>query len=461
MEKTSLSFPGEGGAEPSGGNARVAIATLGCKVNQYESAAMAESLENRGLSPAATFAEADYIIINTCTVTGRTDYQSRQLIRRAQRANPRAAVIVTGCYAQTSPQILAGMPGVASVVGNEEKTRIAELIVSLQEGRDGGQGTAGACAGEGAAKSGSWSEGIPFVSRFPGHTRASLKIQDGCNAFCSYCIVPYARGRSRSLEPEEVLARLARLARRGYREVVLTGIHLGDYGKDRRDGTTLAGILRHVEAHRTVDRLRLSSLEPGDIDEELLAVMGAARVVCPHLHIPLQSGDDGILTRMGRKYDRTAFRELVARVLSLRPDMTVGLDVMAGFPGEDEKAFANTMELIASLPVAYLHVFPYSRRPGTAAAAMDRQVREEDKKRRAFALRQLGAEKRHVFLERFIGATLPVLIEGKRDRLKGFSHNYLPVVLKNNDGGSTVNTIVPVRIEGRENDVLVGSPVHG
>jgi len=187
--------------------------------------------------------------------------------------------------------------------------------------------------------------------------------------------------------------------------------------------------------------------------------MGAARVVCPHLHIPLQSGDDDVLTRMGRKYDRTAFRELVARVRSLRPDMTIGLDVMTGFPGEDEKAFENTLELVASMPVAYLHVFPYSRRPGTAAAAMNGQVREEDKKRRALALRQLGAEKRRGFLERFIGATLPVLIEGRKDRLKGFSHNYLPVVLRN-DEGATVNTIVPVRIEDRENDVLVGSPVY-
>jgi len=440
--------------------ARVAIATLGCKVNQYESAAMAADLEKNGLIPAGSLAAADYIIINTCTVTGRTDYQSRQLVRRAQKLNPRAAVIVTGCYAQTAPQVFAGMPGIAAVAGNGDKHRIAAIIAALQAGRPAGGGDGphlSACLPP--EKAGA--EEIPFVSRFPGHTRAFLKIQDGCNAFCSYCIVPYARGRSRSIAMTEVIARIEQLARQGYREVVLTGIHLGAYGEDRQDGATLAGILRHVEAHRPVERLRLSSLEPGEINDEFLNIMRKAQVVCPHLHIPLQSGDDTILSKMGRKYDRIFFRDLAARVQAVRPDMTVGLDVMAGFPGEDEKAFENTRDLIASLPVAYLHVFPYSRRPGTAAARMDGQVREEEKKRRAQVLRELGAAKRRAFLDRFVGATLPVLVEDRKDRVsggsKGFSHNYLPVLIPR-QAAVTANTIVPVKIAGRENEALVGMP---
>lgn len=444
-----------------GQRTRVAIATLGCKVNQYESAAMAECLEKNGLLPAGSLAAADYIIINTCTVTGRTDYQSRQLIRRAQRLNPRAAVIVTGCYAQTAPEVFTRMPGISAVAGNGDKNRIEAIIADLQNRRQAEVTVLGDCSGCSGTPETPGEGDIPFVSRFPGHTRAFLKIQDGCNAFCTYCIVPYARGRSRSIAMPEVISRIERLAGQGYQEVVLTGIHLGAYGEDRQDGSSLAGIVRHVEAHRSIARLRLSSLEPAEINDELLNIMKTAQVVCPHLHIPLQSGDDAILVKMGRKYDRIFFRDLIARVLAVRPDMAVGLDVMAGFPGEDEKAFENTRELIASLPVAYLHVFPYSRRPGTAAARMDDQVSEEDKKRRAQMLRELGTAKRRAFLDRFTGATLPVLVEDRKDRIsghsKGFSHNYLPVNIRK-QAAVTANTIVPVKIAGRENDALVGTP---
>jgi len=444
---------------------RVAITTLGCKVNQYESAAMGESLEKQGFRLVPFSEEADFYIINTCTVTARTDYQSRQLIRRAGKRNPQAAIIVTGCYAQTSPDVFTGMPGVTVVAGTLEKDRIAEIIGEIQKNSQLGKTSGPAPSVQVGDVGGDIMEWkVRPVSGFPGHTRAFLKIQDGCNAFCSYCIVPFARGRSRSISEEDVLKRIQALAGNGYREVVLTGIHLGVFGEDRQDGSSLAGILRHVEKHRIIERLRLSSLEPREITEEVLEIIKSARIVCPHLHIPLQSGDDGVLSSMGRNYDAAFFRDLVAKVCASRPDMTVGMDVMVGFPGEDEKAFENTVALIESLPIAYLHVFPYSRRPGTAAARMGNQVREEDKKRRGQTLRQLGTMKRQAFLGKFIGSTLPVLIERRKDRasgyLKGFSHNYLPVLLQ--DGhAEMVNAIVSVKPELLISGALVGREHHG
>jgi threonylcarbamoyladenosine tRNA methylthiotransferase MtaB len=444
---------------------RVAITTLGCKVNQYESTAMGESLEKHGFRLVPFLAEADYYIINTCTVTERTDYQSRQLIRRTGKANPRAAIIVTGCYAQTAPEVFAGMPEVAVVAGTLEKDRIVEIIREIQKNSPPGK-TSGAAPSVQVGNIGgeikAW--GVRSVSGFPGHTRAFLKIQDGCNAFCSYCIVPFARGRSRSISADEVLERIESLARNGYREVVLTGIHLGAYGEDRQDGSSLAGILHQVEANKTVERLRLSSLEPREITGEILGIMKNAHIVCPHLHIPLQSGDDGILSRMGRNYDTAFFRELMAQVFASRPDLTVGMDVMVGFPGEAEKAFENTVSLLESLPIAYLHVFPYSRRPGTAAARMENQVGEADKKRRGRVLRELGVMKRQAFLERFIGSTMPVLIEKRKDRpsgyLKGFTHNYLPVLLQ--DGrAEMVNTIARVKLASVRAGALIGRAHDG
>jgi threonylcarbamoyladenosine tRNA methylthiotransferase MtaB len=444
---------------------RVAITTLGCKVNQYESAAMGESLEKQGFRLVSFLEEADYYIINTCTVTGRTDYQSRQLIRRAGKVNPQAAIIVTGCYAQTAPDVFAGMPGVTVVAGTLEKDHIVEIIGEIQKNSLIGKTLGSAPSvqvGDIGGDINDWK--VRPVSGFPGHTRAFLKIQDGCNAFCSYCIVPYARGRSRSIGKEEVMERILALARNGYREVVLTGIHLGVYGEDRQDGSSLVGILHQVEESRAIERLRLSSLEPREITEEILEIMKSAHIVCPHLHIPLQSGDDGILSRMGRNYDAAFFRGLTAKVCASRPDLTVGMDVMVGFPGEDEKAFENTVSLIESLPIAYLHVFPYSRRPGTAAARMENQVGEEDKKRRGQMLRELGMMKRQAFLERFIGSTMPVLIEKRKDRqsgyLKGFTHNYLPVLLQDGDG-AMVNTIVSVKLESVRAGAMVGKVHYG
>ena len=442
---------------------RIALATLGCKVNQYESAALAEILENMGFAIAPFDEDADGYIVNTCTVTSRTDFQCRQLIRRAVRRNPGAFVVVTGCYAQVNAAELEGIPGVTVVAGNLDKETIPRIVADLwTEEQDGGQGVVAKrrhvrCFGQRDPFY------APEVKRLPDHTRLFLKIQDGCDGGCSYCIVPRARGRSRSLPPEEVLRRISRSAAAGCQEIVLTGIHLGCYGQDLNPRAGLAAILGQIETRKSIGRLRISSIEPREVTDELLALFKESTIICPHLHIPLQSGDDAILALMNRDYDAAFFGALVEKAVAARPDTAIGLDVMAGFPGEDEAAFERTYRLIEELPVAYLHVFPYSKRPGTKASGMPGQVREEDKKRRAERLRSLGREKKRVFMERFIGQPLQVLLEGRIDKrtgyYRGFSKNYIPVTVV--DGApERVNTVVTVLVDRPDAGGMIGGVVH-
>jgi threonylcarbamoyladenosine tRNA methylthiotransferase MtaB len=432
---------------------KFAMATLGCKVNQCESAGIAETMAVQGMKLVPFEEEADCYIVNTCTVTGRTDYQSRQLIRRAIRRNPASVVVVTGCYAQRSPEEIARIPGVRIIAGNAEKSRLSEFIRELAEGK-GPQ----VRVGDIRSKKRFSSLG---VAAFPEHTRAFLKIQDGCDAFCSYCIVPQARGANRSLPPAEVEEGIYFLAKGGFREVVLTGIHLGAYGRDLIPATDLTAIVRRIAETKPVERLRLSSIEPREIADELISLIGSSGVVCRHLHIPLQSGDDGILAAMNRDYDASFFRNLIQRVHTAVPDIAVGIDVIAGFPGETERAFANTLRLVEGLPVAYLHVFPYSRRPGTAAAEMPDQVPESEKKRRAELLRRVGAAKRQAFAVRSIGTPLTVLIEGRIDKSTGFpvgfSDNYIPVACR---GAAETNRIVRVLPGSFRNGRLIGEVIH-
>jgi len=403
---------------------KVAISTLGCKVNQYESAGILEALDKRIYTVVPFNEMADWYIINTCTVTKRTDYQSRQLIRRAIRKNPEASVIVTGCYAQIASEEIARIPGVFLIAGTAEKEAIPSLLQKHAMGKP-------------QIFVGNIAKIHPYsglVTRtFPGRTRAFLKIQDGCNSYCSYCIIPYARGRSRSLPEQDVINQIEILARAGYHEVVLTGIHLGMYGQDILPPTNLLNVLRNVDTNGTVERLRLSSIEITEISDEMLRLMADSRILCRHLHIPLQSGDDGILSAMKRNYDSTFFRDHVQKICCTIPDIAIGLDVMAGFPGEKEDAFENTLRLIEALPVAYLHVFPYSDRPGTAASKLEGPIGEDEKKRRVKILRDLGQKKRNSFAGIFEGKMLSVLVEDKNDRatglMKGFSDNYIPVLI--------------------------------
>lgn len=430
---------------------RVAIATLGCKVNQCESAGIAASLKARGMTVVPFETEADGYVINTCTVTARTDYQSRQLIRRAIRKNPQAVILVTGCYAQRNPDEIARIPGVRFIAGNVEKEAIPDILCDMTAGkpqvRVGDIRLSRAISHLGATV-------------FPEHTRAFLKIQDGCNAFCSYCIVPHARGPSRSLAPEAVIEQITAIAGAGYREVVLTGIHLGAWGRDLKPPADLATLIGRIARGSGPERLRLSSIEPREITTELITLMGDLPGICRHLHIPLQSGDDGILAAMGRDYHAAFFRDLVARLSAAVPGLAVGIDVMAGFPGETEEAFANTLDLVTEMPVAYLHVFPYSKRPKTPAAAMAGQIPEEEKKRRAERLRVVGAAKRQAFAERFIGSPLAVLVEGRKDKNSGlpvgFSDNYIPVAVR---GSVAANRIVRVMPEAFRGGVLIADVI--
>ncbi|ABC78174.1 tRNA 2-methylthioadenosine synthase -like protein [Syntrophus aciditrophicus SB] len=429
---------------------KAAIATLGCKVNQYESEGLGEALTRRGYTMVPFSSVADCYIINTCTVTARTNYQSRQIIRKAIRNNPEAVIVVTGCYAQTAPAEIAGIPGVTLIAGHAEKDQIPDLIARLLKERL-------------EIRVGDIGQTRQFSSlaatRFKDHTRAFLKIQDGCNAWCSYCIIPSARGRSRSLAEGSVLEQLAHMGRTGYREVVLTGIHLGAYGQDFSPQSSLVDLLRKVEEQHPVERLRLSSIEPTEISDDFIALLRQSALLCPHLHIPLQSGDDSILTRMKRHYTTSFFKDLLEKLCRAIPDLAIGIDVIAGFPGEGEAAFERTVELIESLPVAYLHVFPYSVRPGTPAAAMPDQVSPDEKKKRAEILRTLGTRKREAFARRFHGRSLRVLVEERRERSsglrKGFSGNYLPILMTNADA-SQVNQLVQVQIENIDGTRISG-----
>jgi threonylcarbamoyladenosine tRNA methylthiotransferase MtaB len=434
---------------------KVALTTMGCKVNQYESAALAEDLRKKGFSLVSFRSPADIYIINTCTVTTFSDFQARQLIRRAKRANPQAKIIVTGCYAQVAAADIAVLNGVNLVVGNDQKHTIPAL---LQKGAINPKGT----LSDDIFQQKHFCE-MP-LTKFSERTRAFLKIQDGCNAFCSYCIVPFARGKSRSLPPENVLEAVTKFAQNSYKEIVLTGIHLGAYGHDLNPRTNLTSILSQIINCRKDVRFRLSSIEPREITDELLHLLNKEDILCPHLHIPLQSGDDKILQLMRRNYDSYFYRMLIEKISAAISDLAIGVDVMVGFPGEGDAEFNNTFKLLQDLPVAYLHVFPYSERPGTAAQKLYPQVPEKIKKERASILRNLSSKKRSEFTLRFLGKKLDVLVEKTKDKktglMKGFSNNYLPVLLENKDS-SVANMVVKICAEKYQDGKLYGKIIPG
>jgi len=433
---------------------KVAISTLGCKVNQYESAGILEKLDKTIFLPVPFHTKADCYIINTCTVTGRTDYQSRQIIRRAIRINPDASIIVTGCYAQVAPEDIARIPGVTLIAGTAEKENISQIIKHLVKGDP-------QLLVSDIRQAREFSRLSPL--KFPGRTRAFLKIQDGCNSFCSYCIVPYARGPSKSLPEREVFHKIETLARTGYREMVLTGIHLGGYGEDLVPPSNLINVLNYVEKNKSVERLRLSSIEITEITDDMIRLMKKSSTVCRHLHIPLQSGDDRILSAMRRNYDSAFFKKRMEEIHQALPDIALGIDVMVGFPGEGEETFTTTLKLVEELPVAYLHVFPYSERPGTPAKELPGKVNEVVKKKRSEIMRNLGRLKTNTFAERFIREELAVLVEDKKDKdtgfMKGFSDNYIPVVIRNGNS-SLVNHIVNVIPDESRDGKLYGRIVH-
>ncbi len=395
---------------------RIAFTTLGCKINQYETDRMRQDLESRGGAIVPFTGEADVYVINTCSVTARTDYQCRQAIRSAVRRGKGATVVVTGCYAETRPDDIRKIAGVDLVLGNQEKGAIAQRLLP-DDASPAQSGPAHETAG---------------ISTVHGRTRGFLKIQDGCDSRCTYCIVPVARGPSRSVPPEQVLKQFDDLVQAGCPEVVLSGIHIGRYGADRSAGPDLAGLVRDLLKRRGNARIRVSSIEPNEISQELIELIGEG--FCRHLHIPLQSGDDTILAAMNREYTTLAYRKLLDSLARSVPGIALGADVMVGFPGEGDAQFRNTLDLIESSPLTHLHVFSYSPRPGTPAASMSRQVPEKMKKERSELLRDLGQRKNLVFRRSFVGKELVAVVEDKRDALsrclKGLSDNYIRLTLK-------------------------------
>jgi len=434
----------------------VSVATLGCKVNQFESEALTDALEQREYAVVPFEEGADVTIINTCTVTHRADFQSRQMVRRASRSNPNSLIIVTGCYPQVEPDAFTKMKGVHYLLGNGEKSRIPDFLSSMEQGK-----FPRVQVGD-IQKERLFSE-IPLHS-FHRHTRAFLKIQDGCNAYCSYCIVPHARGRSRSLPPERVVQNLKALKERGFKEVVLTGIHLGAYGFDFDPPFPLEKLVRQLEKEETPDRIRLSSIEPGDFSPELISALSQSNKICPHLHIPIQSGDDEILEKMERGYDRSFLSDLVHELHLRISKLSIGADVIVGFPGETEEKFNHTVGLVESLPFSYLHVFPFSRRKGTPAFQFPRGVDEKEIKRRAEAMRELGWQKRRAFYHQFLNQELSVLVEDRKEketgRWKGLSRNYIPVLLTHPNGTeghrNGVNHECAVRVIGLAEKGVIG-----
>jgi len=425
---------------------RIAITTLGCKINQFESAAMTEALEQDGYSMVPFSETADIYVINSCTVTAKTDAESRRLIRRATRLNPEARVVVTGCYAQMAGEDLLKLEGVNLILGNSEKRDIAGFIRGL-ELQDQPKAVVSDIS---LQKSG---ESAPLES-FAEHTRAFLQVQNGCDARCAYCIVPFARGASRSVAPQEALDGMASFAAKGFKEIVLTGIHLGGYGLDLAPPTNLLALLNQVEQHAVVNRLRIGSVEPTEVSQEMIEFMAKSSIVCPHLHLPLQSGSDGVLSRMNRGYTTELFRGVAQSLVQAMPDICIGTDVIAGFPGETEEEFAETYRFIEGLPLAYLHVFPFSPRPGTPAATMTPQLHSRVIKERAEALRLLSESKKNSYAASFVGRELQVLVQKDAGGRKGLSRNYLSVLIEGGEG--LFNNEVTVLITGSNGGELIG-----
>ena len=395
------------------------IQNFGCRATQADGAALEGLLRERGLKPR-TAAEAELVVLNTCTVTAAADEDLKKSVNRLRRENPAARILVTGCYAQRAPGEIAALDGVTWVVGNSHKTQIADIVLGAEYHSQIHVGEIGAQDEFLAA---------PVTEALGGRTRPNLKIQEGCSNVCSFCVIPSVRGKSRSMALGEVISQVRGLAA-NYREVVLTGINLGRWGRERgfdsgRGPLRLAGLLRILLDETGVELLRLSSVEPMDLSDEMLALMAAEPRIAKHVHAPLQSGSDAVLKRMKRKYRTRHYEDRLLRARALMPDAAFGADVMTGFPGETEAEFAETLAFVDSLPFTYLHVFTYSERPGTAAAGLA-QVPWQLRKERTRRLRELGAAKNLRFRNRMLGRPLRAVT---LDNGTALTENYLQVEL--------------------------------
>ncbi|MGD7044025.1 tRNA (N(6)-L-threonylcarbamoyladenosine(37)-C(2))-methylthiotransferase MtaB [Jeotgalibacillus proteolyticus] len=406
--------------------ATVAFHTLGCKVNHYETEAIWQLFKSNGYDRVEYDHSSDVYVINTCTVTNTGDKKSRQVIRRAIRKNPDAVICVTGCYAQTSPAEIMAIPGVDVVVGTQDRTKMLDYIEQYKNERKPINGVTN------IMKNRVYEE--LDVPAFTDRTRASLKIQEGCNNFCTFCIIPWARGLMRSRDPKEVLHQAQQLVDAGYKEIVLTGIHTGGYGEDMKD-YNLAMLLTDLEKEvKGLKRIRISSIEASQLTDEVIEVIDRSNMVVRHLHIPLQSGSNTVLKRMRRKYTMEFFAERLEKLKKALPGLAVTSDVIVGFPGETEEEFMETFNFINDQKFSELHVFPYSKRTGTPAARMDDQVDEEVKNERVHRLIELSNQLAKEYASRFENEILEVIPEepfkeaSEENLFVGYTDNYLKVV---------------------------------
>lgn len=427
----------------------VCFVTLGCKVNQTESEAMAQLFRNGGYQIVESGERTDVVVVNTCTVTNTGDSKSRQLIRRMIKAHPEAVVVVAGCYAQTSPGEVLQIEGVDLVLGTQDRGKILEFIARVKKEKKPHNAVQ-------AIENASDFEELPILTE-ENRTRATLKIQEGCNNFCTYCIIPYARGPVRSRQPEKALAEAQKLIEAGYREIVLTGIHTGAYGEDFKvkglyADWDLARLIREMGSLPGLRRLRLSSIEPMEFTPELIEAIMTVPVVCPHVHIPLQSGTDTILARMKRPYRTTEYAELLASLRREAPEIAITTDVIVGFPGETAEEHAESLDFIQQCHFAGIHIFPFSRREGTPAASYPHQLPNKVKQERSREMQQIAVHSKQEYTKRFIGREMEVLIEQVDAQGKAVGHtaNYLTVELscgtgKNWTGGELIK--IPLQRE--------------
>lgn len=420
----------------------VAFHTLGCKVNHYETEAIWQLFKAEGYERKEYESTADVYVINTCTVTNTGDKKSRQVIRRAIRSNPDAVIAVTGCYAQTSPAEIMAIPGVDIVVGTQDRTKLLGLIEQFKVERQPINGV------RNIMKTRVYEE--LDVPAFTDRTRASLKIQEGCNNFCTFCIIPWARGLMRSRDPQEVLKQAQQLVDAGYKEIVLTGIHTGGYGEDMKD-YNLAMLLRDLEEQvHGLKRIRISSIEASQISDEVIEVLANSKKVVPHLHIPIQSGSDTVLKRMRRKYSMDFFADRLVKLHKALPGLAVTSDVIVGFPGETEEEFLETYHFIKDHKFSELHVFPYSKRTGTPAARMENQVDEEIKNERVHRLITLSDQLAKEYASRYEGEIVEVIPENRFNEnqeqglYEGYTDNYLKVVFPGSE--DMIGEVVKVKI---------------
>ena len=442
---------------------------FGCRASQADGAALKKQFLQAGLGEARGTDSTDVVVLNTCTVTAAADAEVRQVIRRVHRQNPQCRILVTGCYAQRAPEEIAGLPGVSWVVGNSHKHLVADLLrenlereagcpgagvrpALVQIGEAGAQDSAEVQVGEISAE-------FHFAPVFPDdRTRPTLKVQDGCNARCSFCIIPAVRGRSRSLPPESVIEEVRRLEQQGYKEIVLSGINLGSYGRDLGRRIDFLGLLERILSGTSMPRVRISSIEPMDVGPQLIRLMAGEGRLAQHFHVPLQSGCDRILRQMNRRYWAAHYAERILAIREQIPDCGIGADVMVGFPGETDADHATSVRVIQSLPFTYLHIFPYSPRPGTPAATRRDQVNGRVSRRRSEEMRAVIRAKRQAFLAAQVGRTLSALTldetqEGSRLAL---SSNYLKIVLP--ASLNAPNTLLEVRIGRSHEGLLYGCP---